>query len=244
MIYQKDFQIPTTGVDRYNRLKLSRVLHYLQEVAEDHGTMLGAGRDALAEKKLFWAIIRHRVQIIRLPRAGEKITVHTWPMPATRTAYPRASVATDGDGNELFRSVSLWILMDMESRTMVLPGKSGVQVEGLTVGNELALPNSLLPRQRSNEDLRTVRYTDLDWNGHMNNCRYLDWVCDLLPGDFHRERTAREFTLCYTSEAMENEKISLAWELDEMGQLRVDANRKKPGVSAGQERVFSAQVQY
>lgn len=243
-VYQKSYQIPATGVDRFNRLKPSRLLHYLQDSASIHGTMLGAGREALAEKNLFWAIIRHGVQITRLPRAGERITVHTWPMPATRTAYPRAAVAYDAEGKELFRSMSLWILMDIRTRAMVLPGKSGVEVEGLTLGGELAIPNSLLPKPLPRQELRQVRFTDLDWNGHMNNCRYLDWVCDLLPGDFHREHPVREFTLCYISEARENDRLALAWGTDAEGCLRVDAQREKEDVSARQDRVFSARVRF
>ncbi len=243
-VYQRTFHIPATAVDCHDRLKPSRILHYLQEAAGDHGAMLGASREALAEKNLFWAIIRHRVQITRLPRAGEDITVHTWPMPATRTSYPRAAIVYDAEGKELFRSISLWILMDITTRAMVLPGKSGIEVEGLTLGNELDAPSSLLPKDMANADIRKVRFTDLDWNGHMNNCRYLDWVADLLPGQFHRDRWVQEFTLCYINEAREGEGISLNWEMDDAGSLRVDAKRLEESVSAKQERVFSARVQF
>ena len=83
--------------------------------------------------------------------------------------------------------------MDMEKRTMILPGKSGVSVEGLLTGTELAAPGSLAVRQMEQDHQRRVCYTDLDRNGHMNNTRYMDWVMDLLPSAFHGDRPIREF---------------------------------------------------
>jgi acyl-ACP thioesterase len=78
----------------------------------------------------------------------------------------------------------------------------------------------------------------------MNNTKYLDWVDDLLPAQFHRERTAAEFVICYLSEALEQQQIQLDWNLSESGCLQVDAHREKTGVSQGKERIFTVQVQY
>ena len=241
-VFKKNFHIPASGADRFDRLRLSQILDYLQEVAGDHSALLGTSRDILKEKQLFWAVLRHRVQITRLPRAGEDITVETWPMPTTRTAFPRSTVAYDADGEELFRSVSLWVLMDQEQRAMVLPGKSGVNVDGLLMGNELAIPGSMATRTLANRECRAVRFSDLDWNGHMNNCRYLDWVTDTLPSPFHSAHSAKEFSVCYLSEAKEGENLTLDWELSEDGCLSVDACREDGELSSGHSRVFSARV--
>ena len=243
-IFEKNYHIPATAVDCFDRLKLSHVLDYLQEVAGDHCALLGTDRQALTQRNLFWAVLRHRVQINRLPRAGEDITLQTWPMPTTRTAYPRASAAYDADGDLLFRCVSLWVLMDTEKRTMVLPGSSGVEVIGIARGGELAVPGSMALKPLGQEVWRTVRFTDLDWNGHMNNCRYLDWVADTLPGSFHEGHSVKEFSVSYLSEAREGEAITLHWELSEDGFLSVDGCREKDGMSSAHNRVFSARVQF
>lgn len=240
-MFQKVFHIPASAVDRHDRLKMSTILDYLQEIAGDHCALLGTTRAELLEKGLFWAVIRHRVVITRLPRAGEDITLRTWPMPTTRTAYPRAVLALDAEGRELFRSVSLWVLMDMTSRAMVLPGKSGVTVNGSILGGEIDPPGAMAAKPRANTQRRAVRFTDLDWNGHMNNCRYLDWVDDLTGSDFHEIHPVTEFSVCYFSEAKEGETLELNWELLEDGILAVDAVRKD-AVSAGGARVFSVRV--
>lgn len=242
MKYSQTFTLTDLDVDCFCKLKLSSLLFYAQEVAGKHSALLGADYDTLAQKKLFWAVTRHKVQITRLPSLGETIIVETWPMPTTRVAFPRALAAYDSQGNELFRSISIWVLMDLENRSMVLPGNSGVNVGGLLTGNELSVPHSILPKSLCNSTQRTVTYSCLDRNGHMNNTRYLDWVADLLPSSFHREHTPRELLICYASEALEAQVLNLDWELTEDGILQVDAHRESTDVSDKKHRVFSAQV--
>ena len=243
-IYQQNFTINDAAVDCFGRLTPSMLLFYVQEVAGIHATSLGAGFDALALKNLFWAILRTHVQITRLPRSGETIRVETWPMPTSRVAYPRSVVAYDAAGNEVFRAISLWCLMDTNTRSMVLPGKSGVMVEGTLRGNELAVPGSLAVKTLEHAATRQVLFSDLDRNGHMNNTRYLQWVNDLLPAHFHRNHTPREFTICYHSEAMEGESLDIHYEMKEGGILQIDAWRENENNTSNHHRVFVAQVCY
>lgn len=243
-IYTQTFPISDIFVDRYGRLKTSSILYFVQEVAGQHCVTLGADYDTLAKKNLFWAVTRHKVAITRLPERGETIRVETWPMPTSRVAYPRAMAAYDEQGNLLFQTVSLWVLMDMDSRSMVLPGKSGVPVEGLLRGTELELPHSIVPKAEANRCDRTVTYSCLDRNGHMNNTRYLDWVDDMPGSEFHRDHMPKAFTICYLNEAREAQNIHLNWELLDGDVLQVDACRDSEKCPQKQERVFSAQIQY
>lgn len=243
-IFKTQYKIEDIHLDCYGRLKPSVILYFAQEVAGKHCVDLSLDWHTLAKKKLFWAVIRNRVQITRLPVAGETVTVETWPMPTTRVAYPRSMVAYDQDGCELFRSISLWVLMDMDTRAMILPGKSGIEVCGTTRGTELAVPGSLIPKALGNVVTRQVCYTELDRNGHMNNTRYLDWIDDLLPSPFHAKNPMKEFTVCYLSEALEGQQIQLSWELSEGPALRVEACRVAGSDGESKERVFAAQVHF
>ncbi len=234
-IYQQEITLTENHVDRYGRAKPSILLYFMQEAAGQHCHLLAADHDTLSQKHLFWAVTRSRVQVTRLPRLGERITLKTWPMPTTRVAYPRAVAAYDAEGTELFRAISLWVLMDSRTRAMVLPGKSGVEVAGSLTGTELSAPRAIPVQAMEHTAERTVGYTLLDRNGHMNNTYYLDWVDDLLPSSFHENHPVREFTVCYLNEARENDRIHLGYTLSEEAVLTVDATRNG-------ERIFSAQV--
>ena len=241
-IYKQNFTIDDMAVDCFGRLKSSMLLYYMQEVAGAHFATLEDKADPIAQKRLFWAVTRHKAEISRLPRLGETITVETWPMPTTRVAYPRAAAFYDAEGQLLARCLSLWVLMDMDSRAMVLPGKSGVIVEGMERGIEPAVPKSLMIRPQPHSRTNTVTYSLLDVNGHMNNTRYLDWVNDLLPAAFHGSHTLKEFTVCYYNEALENQQVQLQFGMGEDGIFQVDAHREKTDVLEQPQRVFNAQL--
>ena len=238
-IYQQDFVISDAYVDCYGRLKPSMILFFAQEVAGLHFAELSMDYEALAQRRMFWAVTRHKVQITRMPRRGETIHVETWPMPTTRVAYPRSIIAYDEAGKEVFRAISLWVLMDLDSRNMILPGKSGISVAGTLRGMELASPNGIIAKPLQNRRSRTVCFTDLDRNGHMNNTRYLDWVDDLLPSLYHAGRCVKEFAVCYLSEAREGQELNFRWDFLEEDLLQVDAYRTG---EEKDERVFSARL--
>ena len=239
--YVQTFTVDDMAVDRFGYLKPSAILYYAQEVAGEHCKALALDYDTLARRRMFWAVIRHRVQITRLPVRGETIRVETWPMPTTRVAYPRSVVAYDAAGNECFRAISLWVLMNLDTRSMILPGKSGISVVGSLRGLELPSPGSLALMDHTQTRQRQVCFTDLDRNGHMNNTRYLDWVSDLLPSAFHQEHEVKEFTICYHAEAREGQLLDLSWDFPQEDCLQVDARRADTDQG---ERVFSARLLY
>ena len=243
-IYHHNYTVEDNEVDCFGYLKPSMLLFYAQDMAGRHCVELAVDYDTMASKRLFWAVIRHRVQISRMPRQGETLTLETWPMPTTRVAYPRATVCYDEQGEEVFRIISLWVIMNLDTRAMILPGKSGIEVAGVCKGTELAPPASLAPALMENRKMRTVRYSDLDRNGHMNNCRYLEWAGDLLPSAFHRDHQMREFVVCYLSEAREGEQLALSWQQDEQGFLQVEIFRLEEGENTGHSRVCAVKIQY
>ena len=242
-IYQQTFTVDSRAVNSQGQLNPATLLRYLQTVAGEHFNLLEDPNATIAQKGLFWAVSRHRVLIHRMPRAGDTVTIQTWPMPTTKVAYPRAMAMYAADGTLLAQAVSLWVLMDRESRAMVLPGKSGVEVSGILLGTELEPPKSFLPKDLTEHCNRMVTQDLLDSNGHMNNTRYLDWVISLLPDAFYNEHSVKEFTICYHSEALEGQQIQLNWGLSKAGVLQVDAHRIKTSDREKPQRVFTAQVQ-
>ena len=236
------YSVSALHADCFGRCKPSSLLRFAQDAAEAHCLQLGADWDTMAAKNYFWAVIRQRIEITRLPKTGETVTVKTWPMPTTRVAYPRATEGFDEAGNSLFKVISVWVIMDMTSRAMVLPGKSGVDVAGMTYGTELKAPAGLPAAQAEQEILRNVSYSDLDVNGHMNNTRYLDWICDLLPAAYHKEHPMKAITICYMSEALEGQQLHLG--ISQGDVFRVDGHVSETDVGAGHTRIFSAQAEF
>ena len=241
-VYTTHYKVSAHHADPFGRCKASSLLRFAQDAAGEHCILLGADRDTLSRRRYFWAVIRQRLEISRLPAEGETVTVKTWPMPTTRVAYPRATEGFDAQGHSLFKVISFWVLMDMDNRTMVLPGKSGIDVPGVAFGTELKAPGGIPFGNYVNRHLRTVAEADLDLNRHMNNARYLDWLWDLLDETFHKTHPLKAVTICYMSEALEGQTLQLRWEMGDA--FRVDGVVSGTDVSAGHTRIFSALAEF
>lgn len=240
-VFVREYTIDDNFVDRFGRMRPSAFLFVAQEMGCEHSALMDFDYDTLAARQMFWAVTRHSVQITRIPMIGEKIRVETWPMPVNKAAFPRSVVAYDEAGNECFRSITLWVLMNLRTRRMVLPKQSGIVFEGLVRGGELAVPGGLIPRPAACTAERTVRFSDLDRNGHMNNTRCMEWIADLLPGEFHRDHRVNSILVCYQNEAREGETLAMNPVFLEDGSLQVDACC---GVGEDAHRVFSARLSY
>lgn len=227
-----------------SRTSLWALLHFAMDASGKHSALLGYDWETLAQKGMFWAVIRHRMQVDRYPEEGEVITVKTWPMPTTRSAYPRAVVGYDAQGREVFRLVSLWVLMDIHMRKMVLPGKSGITVEGILRGNELEPPATIVPQEQENITYRTVSQEDIDLNQHMNNARYLVWAQDLLSRETQTQQKPKEFVVCYLSEARLGQELALHWKWNPEGFLQVEGLRTHTDVPGKNTRVFAAEMYF
>ncbi len=241
LIYEKEYQLTDMQTDAFGRAKPSALLSFAQDIAGLHAARLSDNWEQLQEKHLFWAVTRHYLEVFKLPRVGETILLKTWPMVTTRVAYPRAVEGYGKDGTPLFRMVSLWVLMDTEKRSLVLPGRGGLQIDGCNRGCEAPIPASLVPASYKKIGSRTVQYSELDRNGHMNNTRYLDWIDDLLPIDFHKTHRFQSCTVCYLQELLPESVCELRWQMDEKGLLQLDGVFSD---SVQEKRIFAAQIQF
>lgn len=241
LLYEHSVTVAEKDVNDRNQLKLSALLYYAQETAGAHCSLLGFDRDALEDKNLFWAVLRHRVILYRLPAASEEITVQTWPMPVTRAAYPRAVRALDRSGQKLFEVMSLWVLMDRDSRGMMLPGKSGVDVPGIVLGDEPSSPGSLIPGTHDRAVQWTVTPDDLDINGHVNNTKYLDHV-EQLTADLCQTQCPKEITVCYLAEGRLGQTFTLHYTMSPEGVFTLDGTRPKTDAPEKTERVFAVKA--
>lgn len=239
-IFTQDYTVTDMHADAFGRAKPSALLFFCQDIATKHAALLCGSWESLQEKHLFWAVTRHKLIIHRPPLLGETLTLKTWPMPATRAAYPRAVEGYDKSGELVFSLGSLWVLMDTEKRTMVLPGKSDVEIPGIETDREVSLPKSLLPIRDGENTSRQVTYSELDRNRHMNNTRYLEWLADLMPLSFHQDRYLSECTLCYLSETLHGQSLRLSRKLED-NTLCMDAWRQE---STTEKRVFGAEAHF
>ena len=96
-------------------INMFSLMGYLQEVAAGHAEELGFGFDRLGELGGYWVLSNMRIEIARLPRRNDEVTIRTWPSGYTRTVATREFVGKDRNGSEVFRAGSEWMVMNKQT---------------------------------------------------------------------------------------------------------------------------------
>lgn len=201
-------KIRNSECDINSNMKASSVLNLFQDIAGAQCEQYGIDQSSIACKGLCWVIARQHAVFIRPPRFSETVTVETWPGKPILSIMPRYYRIIDGSGNVCVSGCAWWVLMDINTRAMVIPSKYGVDIPWEETGNETVMPKKLAITSASVEDSFTVPWSCCDINGHMNNVRYID-LCEDKLYKFTRAAQLSELSVEYSGEAHIEDKIKL-----------------------------------
>lgn len=205
VVYKKEVELK-------EKLETSRLFRIMQDAAGEQCELTGPTEAQVHGKNLIWVIIRQYIEFSRYPQLGETLELSTWPGPMRHMFFPRFYVFKV-NGEVIGQGSALWTLVDRDSRKMISPASRGIELEGLTTGEECRLPSApcKLPMDRTGEYV--VPAEVLDINGHMNNTRYYDLAESVFDGDFRSKSLCRAMTE-YVSEALEGDRLHLRWGRD------------------------------
>lgn len=212
ILYEKTFTPDSRDVDYSGHLRPGALMLVMQEAASTHAESLGAGYDKLTANHLAWVLTRVSVKMQRYPRMFETIRLRTWPAKMRHAIFPRYFEFETLDGEPIGCASTAWAIIDTETRRMA----EDLAVFGVTVPENterkppMGMPRA--PRAVEGEtavSTRRAAYSDVDINGHVNNTRYIDWLCDILPYEQFKKGGMTSFTIGYESEIKYGEEVEL-----------------------------------
>lgn len=212
IFYEKKFTIDLRDVDFKRKLKISSLFSYFQDTANFAAERLGVGFETLTKKySLSWVLARIRVDIERLPEWDEEIIIKTWPIEPNRIEFDRDFLVYDAKGEVIIRAISTWVVIDVEDRKLKRADAIHLQYPVLT--KERAIPEKFRRLKRS-EDLvsvykKKIGYSDIDFNGHLNNSKYVDYIMDCFSVNIHAQSEVASIEVHFVNEALPGETILL-----------------------------------
>ncbi len=194
-----------------NRLKLSAVLRYQQEAAQRQLEALGMGWDAQLAHGMAFVTSRWRGRFVRLPAMGESVTLTTWHYARKGARFIRHYEWTDAAGELLLDGVMVFALVSTEGHRLLrgdeLAALGDIPACTQAVACEpparFSVPALSVVRQH------TVGWSDTDRNGHLNNTRYADLLCDTL-GERLLDGQLAAVQIHFAGETKCNETLALA----------------------------------
>ena len=210
--WNEDFAVRSFETDCTGTLRMASLFSYFQEIAGNHVLHLGIGYEVLKKLGYVWVLSRARIRINRLPFWGERGAVETWHVNADGLMYLRDFRMRDAGGDVLLCAATGWLLMDTVS---FRPHLSDVLPIALTVndrGRALDEPLKKLIPLRGVQPVyeRSVRLSDIDVNGHVNNARYLEWIFDCYDDEFVKSHVPGFLQVNYVGETTLGDTVALS----------------------------------
>lgn len=212
ILFAKKFTVDLRDIDFKKKLKISSLFSYFQDTANLAAERLGVGFETLANKySLAWVLARVRVDIERLPEWDEEIIIKTWPIEPNRFEFDRDFLVYDSNGTVIIRAISTWVVIDIKERK--LKRADTIHLQYLELTKERAIPDKFRRLKRS-ENLevvykKTIGYSDVDFNGHLNNSKYVDYIMDCFPIEEHWKSDITSIEVHFVNEALPGETVLL-----------------------------------
>ena len=199
-VFRRQIAFGPGDADRYGRVDPSALLWQMQEIAGGHYEALGQGDAFIRSHGCFWVVTRSELVFCSYPPMGEALFLETWCGRSAHGLYRRHYRLCGPDGTALARGVSVWVLMDAQTRQLAKDRGWLNDPPIIAQPDELVLtrrvdfpaPEHTLPR--------AVQDSEIDRNGHLNNSLYLRWAADLLPENFKACHTMRTLWIEYKKE--------------------------------------------
>ena len=200
MKHTEFYKIKWHDTNANREVRPSKVLMYMQETANAHLIANGLSLDSLRDERgLAFILSRISIRFYKPLYTGDEIEVQTWICEGRGFAFDRCFVILR-QGEVVAEAYSVWALLNLKEKRLMKNNEFSYGFEA-----DLPLESDFITRIRmpaASLELageRRIVYSDIDYNGHMNNTNYPDMLCDFVPG-IERRRVV-SMTLSFLHEA-------------------------------------------
>jgi acyl-CoA thioesterase FadM len=220
-IYEMPITVCTheTGPDGYAGPQA--VLRWMQEVAIRASAANGFDDDFYHRTGTAWVLGGTCIDYPVPVRARDSITVQTWIADFQRITSRRQYLFTRED-DVIARGSSEWVFVSTKRRrpTRITPEMSdGFPIRPVYAPLDPDWGKDLVgdpPETGAWDAGHTVRWSDLDVYGHVNNAMYAQWFCDALYANNTEPRMVRRLRINYAKDATFGDSVrGSIWRIDE-----------------------------
>ena len=205
MKYNYEYEIKYQEVDGNKKLRLFNLENYLLEVAGTVADQLGFGIAQLHPKGLTWILTRLSLEMYELPTHCEKVRFETW-IESNAHMLSTRNFRIYSDDKLIGQCKSVWAVLDLQKREIVnifddpifADSVDGDVIEMARVRmTTLPEPTGCMPHK--------IVYSDIDYNGHCNSCRYLQAMMDAYLPDYYGKKIRLDIN--YSKEVMLGDEL-------------------------------------
>lgn len=172
------YSVQPEDVDQTNLSTIPSLYRKVISAISNNIRKEGYGVDVLSKKGQTWVLVRCGMEIIKRPELYTDLSIAVWKGDEDSICYSR-NVEIYGPAGELLGcGITEWSIMEKDShRLVVMNLESPLESKTVTCKRPRRIPQF----EGGHTEYGQVGYSECDFNGHLNNCRYVDWFFNLLP---------------------------------------------------------------
>ena len=217
MFVRKQRIVDFFDVDSTGSMTAQAMARCFQDLAVSHSDQVGAGFRVLRKRSFAWFLNRLKIDILSAPSLHETIHLSTWTRGMKRFKNFREYLMESEDKKPLVKGSSVWLFYDLaQLRIAKVPKDIIGRYEPESVQNfdpdldDWKPCGKIGPDQESNISLR---YSDFDINGHVNNTVYIGFLESLFYEKLRdRKQKIKEISLRFVQEIDPSfRQVSVGW---------------------------------
>lgn len=215
MKYSFEYEIKYQEVDGNRKLRLFNLENYLLEIAGRVADELHYGITSLLPMGLTWILTRLSIEMDELPTHCDHVRFETWIESNAHMLSTRNFRIYSGD-RLIGRCKSVWAILDLTKREIVNIFDTPMFADAVD-GEVMEMPRvrmTTIPEPTGYAS-HTIVYSDIDYNGHCNSCRYLQALTDAYLPEYYGKRVRLDIN--YSKEAMLGEMMQIYYLVSEEG---------------------------
>ena len=216
-IFKASFFLTAGESNARGEMPMALIAERIIEVATRHANHLNIGYSRLAPQGVGWVLSKLGFEMSHVPHINETYSIETWIESWNRLYSERCFRFSDADGNTIGWGRSIWAIIDVNTRraadlSAVVPEASTLVLDL----ESLSAINNPMPRMRNHTVTAPTRtepvkfkFTDLDFNRHVNSARYIQKIVDAWPLSHYDRYRIDKFEIAYKHECHAGDDIEM-----------------------------------
>lgn len=210
MIFTSFYKPVVEDYNKNEELTLNAILKILENAGNDHSDSVDDNIIKGSNNGKAWILTDWKIEIIRRPAYGEKITTETWIEPISSPFGSTRDFLLYANDTLCVKGTTRWFLMDMA--TMRPTKITDTLEQKYTTEEKFTFPEKKLekipvPENFSCQKEIILRRSDIDFNNHVHNLLYLDFALEALPKEIFDQNQFSSIRITYKSAITENEQV-------------------------------------
>lgn len=208
-IYTQNFEIGFQHCYPTGFLKHTEICNLFQIVAGIHADLGGISYLDMQEHHQAWVLSRMRVEITKLPKWKDVITIKTWIKTLENSRSIRCLEMYLNE-EKIVGCETFWVVINTKTRrpdNLALPHTHFEKFDTDSILKPIQKIN--IPEAFTFKDERNILLSDIDIVNHANNVKYLEWCLDVTKIETVLKNKIKALNLNYIQELNYNDSIEI-----------------------------------